>query len=122
MRQKKQSNKTIRGLVLELRPNDNQKVLLSKHLDGCRFIYNQYVEEYLKAIKENRLPNYKDCQDLRAEHEFLKDSYSWTLQHVLCVFKQTNKINRTKRSKGQKVGLVRFKSKNLAQIIFISII
>ena len=122
MRQKKQSNKTIRGLVLELRPNDNQKVLLSKHLDGCRFIYNQYVEEYLKAIKENRLPNYKDCQDLRAEHEFLKDSYSWTLQHVLYVFKQTNKINRTKRSKGQKVGLVRFKSKNLTQIIFISII
>ena len=43
MRQKKQSNKTIRGLVLELRPNDNQKVLLSKHLDDCRFIYNQYV-------------------------------------------------------------------------------
>ena len=47
MRQKNQSNKTIRGLVLKLRPNDNQKVLLSKHLDGCRFIYNQYVEEYL---------------------------------------------------------------------------
>ena len=111
MRQKKQSNKTIRGLVLELRPNDNQKVLLSKHLDDCRFIYNQYVEEYLKAIKENRVPEYKDYKDLRAEHEFLKDSYSWSLQHVLYMFKQTNKINRSKRSNGQKVGLVKFRSK-----------
>ena len=111
MRQKKQSNKTFRGLVLELRPDDNQKVLLSKHLNDTRFIYNQYVEEYLKAIKENRLPEYKDYKDLRAEHEFLKDSYSWTLQQVLYKFKQVNKINRSKRSNGQKVGLVKFRSK-----------
>lgn len=40
---KKVSDKHIRGLVLELRPDDNQKLLLSKHLNGCRFIYNQYV-------------------------------------------------------------------------------
>ena len=111
MGQKKQSNKTIRGLVLELRPDDNQKVLLSKHLDGCRFIYNQYVEEYLNCIKENRLPNYKDYQELRTEYEFLEGLYSWTLQSVLCKFVQTNKINRSKRSKGQKVGLVKFRSK-----------
>ena len=111
MRQKKQSNKTIRGLVLELRPNDNQKVLLSKHLDDCRFIYNQYVEEYLKALKEERIPNYKDYKELCTEYEFLKDSYSWSLQHVLYKFKQTNKINRSKRSNGQKVGLVKFRSK-----------
>ena len=76
---------------------------LDKQLNNTRFIYNQYVEEYLKAIKENRLPNYKDYQDLRAEHEFLKDSYAWTLQRVLCKFIQINKINRTKRSKGQKL-------------------
>ena len=108
---KKISEKTIRGLVLTLKPDNAQKLLLDKHLNDTRFIYNQYVEEYLKAIKENRLPNYKDYQDLRAEHEFLKDSYAWTLQQVLYVFKQTNKINRSKRSNGQKVGLVKFRSK-----------
>ena len=97
--------------MLTLKPNNAQKLLLDKHLNDTRFIYNQYVEEYLKAIKENRLPNYKDYQDLRAEHEFLKGSNAWTLQQVLYRFKQTNKINRTKRSKGQKVGLVQFKSK-----------
>ena len=108
---KKISEKNIKGLVLTLRPDNVQKLLLDKHLNDTRFIYNKYVEEYLKAIKENRLPDYKNYQDLRAEHEFLKGSYSWTLHCVLYKFKQTNKINRTKRLKGQKVGLVHFKSK-----------
>ena len=111
MRQKKQSNKTIRGLVLKLRPNDNQKVLLSKHLDGCRFIYNQYVEEYLKALKEERIPNYKNYKELCTRYEFLKGSYSWTVQQVLYKFKQTNSINRSKRPKCQQVGLIKFRSK-----------
>lgn len=97
--------------MLTLKPDNTQKLLLDKHLNGTRFIYNQYVEEYLKAIKENRLPNYKDYQDLRAEHEFLKGSNAWTLQQVLYRFKQTNKINRTKRSKGQSIGLIKFRSK-----------
>jgi hypothetical protein len=100
---KKISEKNIKGLVLTLKPDNAQKLLLDKHLNDTRFIYNQYVEEYLKAIKEDRLPDYKNYQDLRAEHEFLKGSYSWTLHCVLYKFKQTNKINRSKRSKGQKV-------------------
>lgn len=120
MRQKKQSNKTIRGLVLELRPDDNQKVLLSKHLNGCRFIYNQYVEEYLNCIKENKVPNYKDYQELRAEYEFLEGLCSWTLQQVLYKFKQTNSINRSKRTKGQKVGLIKFRSKKAHSDYFYS--
>ena len=111
MKQEKQFEKNIKGLVLTLRPDNAQKLLLDKHLNDTRFIYNQYVEEYLNCIKENRLPDYKDYKDLCAEHEFLKGSCSWTLQHVLYRFKQTNKINRSKRSKGQKVGLVKFRSK-----------
>ena len=108
---KKVSDKHIKGLVLELRPDDNQKLPLDKHLNNARFIYNQYVEEYLNCLKENKVPNYKDYQELRTEYEFLEGLYSWTLQQVLYKFKQTNSINRSKRSKGQKVGLVKFKSK-----------
>ena len=111
MKLEKRSEKNNRGLVLTLRPDNAQKLLLDKHLNDTRFIYNKYVEEYLKTIKENRLPDYKDYKDLRAEHEFLKGSSSWTLQQVLYMFKQTNKINRSKRPKGQKVGLVKFRSK-----------
>ena len=102
---KKISEKNIRGLVLTLKPDNAQKLLLDKHLNGTRFIYNQYVEEYLKAIKENRLPNYKDYKSIHAEHEFLKDSYSWTFQQVLYKFKQTNKINSSKRTKTLKLQL-----------------
>ena len=103
--------KTIRGLVLELNPDNVQKLLLNKHLNNTRFIYNQYVEQYLKALKQNRLPKYKDYKELRAEHEFLKDCYSRTLQQILYKFKQTNRINRDKRSKNQSVGLIKFRSK-----------
>ena len=115
---KKISEKTIRGLVLTLKPNNAQKLLLDKHLNDTRFIYNKYVEEYLKALKEERIPNYKDYKELCTEHEFLKDSYSWTLQQVLYKFKQTNKINRTKRSKGQKVRLIKFRSKKFHKDYF----
>ena len=76
---KKISEKNIRGLVLTLRPDNAQKLLLDKHLNGTRFIYNQYVEEYLNCIKENRLPNYKNYQELRTEYEFLEGLCSWTL-------------------------------------------
>ena len=112
--------KIIRGLVLELKPDSAQKLLLDKHLNDCRFIYNKYVEEYLKALKENRAPNYKDYKELRTEYEFLLGSYSWSIQQVLYKFKQTNKINRSKRAKGQKVGLVRFKSKKAHSDYFYS--
>ena len=108
---KKISEKNNRGLVLTLIPTHAQKLLLDKHLNDTRFIYNKYVEEYLNCIKENRLPNYKDYQELRTEYEFLEGLYSWTLQQVLYKFIQTNKINRAKRSKDQKVGLVKFRSK-----------
>ena len=108
---KKVSDKHIRGLVLELRPDDNQKLLLDKHLNNTRFIYNKYVEEYLNCIKENKVPNYKDYQELCTEYEFLEGLYSWTLQQVKFQFLKTNSINRSKRAKGQKVGLVKFRSK-----------
>ena len=105
------SEKNNRGLVLTLIPTHAQKLLLDKHLNDTRFIYNNYVEEYLKALKEDRIPNYKSYKELCTEYEFLKGSYSWTLQQVKFQFLKTNKINRSKRSKSQKVGLVKFRSK-----------
>ena len=74
-----------------------QELLLDKHLNDTRFIYNQYVEEYLKAIKENRLSNYKDYQDLRAEHEFLKGSCAWMILSFI-LLKKKNKKQKNKQT------------------------
>ena len=60
--------------MLTLIPTPARKLLLDKHLNDTRFIYNQYVEEYLKALKEERIPNYKDHKELCTEYEFLKGS------------------------------------------------
>jgi len=57
---------------------------------------------------------------LRTEYEFLLGSYSWSIQQVLYKFKQTNKINRSKRAKGKKVGLVSFRSKKAHSDYFYS--
>lgn len=92
-----------RGLVLTLNPTPAQKLLLDNHLNNTRFIYNKYVEEYLKAIKEDRMPNYKSYKELCAEYEFLKGTSTSALDIVRYRFKQTNKINRKIRSKGIKV-------------------
>ena len=112
------SEKNNRGLVLTLIPTPTQKLLLNKHLNDTRFVYNQYVEEYLKALKEERIPNYKDYKELCTEYEFLKDSYSWTVQQVLYKFKQVNKINRSKRSKGKIVCESFISQSNNANVLF----
>ena len=92
-------------------PEDDQKIKLLKSLNNSRFIYNQLVEEYLNCIKENRLPKYPSFPELRENHKFLEDMESWASNAIIFNFKETNKINRKKRSKGQSVGLRRFKCK-----------
>ena len=92
-------------------PEDDQKIKLSKSLNNSRFIYNQLVEEYLNCIKENRIPKYPSFPELRENHKFLEDMESWASNAIIFNFKETNKINRKKRSKGQSVGLRRFKCK-----------
>ena len=82
MKQKKQSNKSIRGLVLELRPDDNQKVLLSKHLDSCRFIYNQYAEKFecIIVYVDKYYPSSQICSKCGKIHPEMKDVTNRTLE------------------------------------------
>ena len=92
-------------------PEDDQKIKLSKSLNNSRFIYNQLVEEYLNCIKEDRIPKYPSFPELRENHKFLEDMESWAGNSIVFNFVKTNKINRKKRSKGQSIGLRRFKCK-----------
>ena len=105
------SERTHRGLVLTLDPMSSDKIKLSKSLDISRWFYNKLIEEYLNCIKEDRIPKYPSFPELREQHEFLKGMESWACSAIRMNFVQTNKINRKKRSKGQSVGLRRFKRK-----------
>ena len=103
-------------------PEDDQKIKLSKSLNNSRFIYNQLVEEYLNCIKENRMPKYPSFPELRENHKFLEDMESWAGNSIVFNFVKTNKINIKKRSKGQSVGLRRFKSKKDHNDSYLSLI
>lgn len=103
-------------------PEDDQKIKLSKSLNNSRFIYNQLVEEYLNCIKENRMPKYPSFPELRENHKFLEDMESWAGNSIVFNFVKNNKINRKKRSKGQSVGLRRFKSKKDHNDSYVSLI
>ena len=105
------SEKVFLRQNIVLCPEDDQKIKLSKSLNNSRFIYNQLVEEYLKCIKEDRMPKYPSFPELRENHKFLEDMESWAGNSIVFNFVKTNKINRKKRAKGQSVGLRRFKSK-----------
>lgn len=105
------SEKVFLRQNLVLCPGDDQKIKLSKSLNNSRFIYNQLVEEYLNCIKEDRMPKYPSFPELREKHKFLDDMESWAGNSIVFNFVKTNKTNRKKRSKGQSVGLRRFKCK-----------
>ena len=116
------SEKVFLRQNIVLCPEDDQKIKLSKSLNNSRFIYNQLVEEYLNCIKENRMPKYPSFPELRENHKFLEDMESWAGNSILFNFVKTNKINRKKRSKGQSVGLRRFKSKKDHNDSYLSLI
>lgn len=116
------SEKVFLRQNIVLCPEDNQKIKLSKTLNNSRFIYNQLVEEYLNCIKEERMPKYPSFPELRAKHKFLEDMESWAGNSIVFNFVKTNKINRKKRSKGQSVGLRRFKCKKDHNDSYVSLI
>ena len=116
------SEKVFLRQNIVLCPEDDQKIKLSKSLNNSRFIYNQLVEEYLKCIKEDRIPKYPSFPELRENHKFLEDMESWAGNSIVFNFVKTNKINRKKRAKGQSVGLRRFKSKKEHNDSYVSLI
>ena len=68
------------------------------------------------------MPKYPSFPELRENHKFLEDMESWAGNSIVFNFVKTNKINRKKRSKGQSVGLRRFKSKKDHNDSYLSLI
>ncbi|QYZ79816.1 transposase [Methanofollis formosanus] len=92
-------------------PSQEQVALLMKHIHACRFVYNNSLEQKIRAYEQegrklscfdlnNRLPALKD------EHPWLKDVNSQSLQSA-----NKNLDNAFTRFFREKKGFPRFKSK-----------
>jgi len=97
-----------------LYPNQEQKVLLSKHFGHCRFIWNLALETktnaYLSAkVGYSRFNLQKQLVELKKECEWLKEVNSQALQAVL----QNLDLAYKKFFKG--AGFPKFKSKDTKQ-------
>ena len=71
-----------------IKPTEEQKVLIEKHLWCCRFVWNTYLEERIKAYeKEQKSLSYYDTTkaltQLKKELTWLKEVNSQSLQATL---------------------------------------
>ena len=67
----------MRTYKYKIRPTEEQKVLIEKHLWCCRFVWNTYLEERIKAYKEDKITlTYKDNAKALTQLKKCKD-YCW---------------------------------------------
>jgi len=101
-----------RTYKFRLYPNKEQEQKLQATLDGCRFIYNQLLEDLNNQSKSNRLELQNIIPDIKKQHQWLKNIYSKTLQYESYrLFSNLRALSQLKK-KGRKVGKLRFKGKN----------
>lgn len=105
----------MRTYKYRLNPTAEQKVLIEKHLWCCRFVWNTYLEERIKAYEENKrtltyFDNAKALTQLKKELVWLKEVNSQSLQATLKdlnlaydrFFKKISKFPRFKSKKNPK--------------------
>ena len=105
----------MRAYKYRLNPTEEQKVLIEKHLWCCRYIWNTYLEERIKAYEENKrtltyFDNAKALTQLKKELVWLKEVNSQSLQATLKdlsvaydrFFKKISKFPRFKSKKNPK--------------------
>ena len=105
----------MRTYKYKIRPTEEQKVLIEKHLWCCRFVWNTYLGERIKAYDEEwKTLTYKDnakaLTQLKKELTWLKEVNSQSLQATLKdlnwaydrFFKKISKFPRFKSKKNPK--------------------
>lgn len=103
-----------RAYKYRIYPNEEQKVLIHKHIGSCRWLYNYALEKKVKAYKKDgtRLSRFQLSADLpklkkNKQTEWLKEVNSQSLQMSL-----KNLDEAFTRFFRDKKGFPRFKSKN----------
>ena len=105
----------MRTYKYKLKPTEEQKVLIEKHLWCCRFVWNTYLWERIKAYEEewktlSYNDNAKALTQLKKELTWLKEVNSQSLQATLKdlslaydrFFKKISKFPRFKSKKNPK--------------------
>ena len=78
----------LKAYKFRLYPTEEQKILLSKHFGGCRFVYNLALETKMAAYSSARitLTRYelsKQLKELKADCDWLKEVNAQSLQSEL---------------------------------------
>ena len=79
----------MRAYKYRIKPTEEQKVLIEKHLCCCRFVWNTYLWERIKAYdEERRTLTYKDnakaLTQLKKELTWLKEVNSDMFRRFEC--------------------------------------
>lgn len=99
----------MRVYKFQLKPSEQQEVLLQKTLDLCRFTYNKILEELNSQEKIDRNKVQHKIVELKKEYPELKNVYSKTLQYECYrLFSNLRGLSGSKK-KGNRVGRLRFK-------------
>ncbi len=100
-----------KAFKFRLAPNKEQKVLISKTLGCCRFLYNQMLEEREKKYKNKDKSKCKTEKQYKEEFSFLKEVDSVSLQQTRIDLTTSYKNFFRKIKQKQKTSL-KFKSKH----------
>lgn len=78
----------LKAFKYKLNPNEEQKVLLNKHIGACRFIYNLALETKQMAYVGNKVnlsyfELHSQLKDLKEELPWLKELNSQSLQQAI---------------------------------------
>lgn len=102
----------MRTYKFRMYPTSQEREKLFQTLGNCRFTYNKLLEFIQTKDKIDRGEVQHRIVELKEEFEFLKNTYSKTLQYEnYRLFSSMKGLSNSKKN-GNKVGRLRFKSRN----------
>ena len=103
--------KQLKAFKFRIEPSQQQKVLISKTLGCCRFIYNQMLEEKQFKYKNSDKSKCKTEKEYKIEFDWLKEVDSISLQQTR-IDLRTAYFNHFRKIKQKQKTSLRFKSKH----------
>lgn len=108
-----------KAFKFRLYPNKEQEILIKKHFDACRFVYNYFLEEKIKYYKETKktitwITQSNKLPSLKAENSWLNEAGSQSLQ---CIIRNLDRAYTNFFRSGK--GFPKFKSSKISKRAFL---